>query len=56
MEYVLFPDEGHGFLRKENRISASEAFVTFLDRFLKGEGEAAEPMTEASASPVASDG
>ena len=24
VEYVLFPDEGHGFLKKENRITASE--------------------------------
>ena len=36
VEYVLFPDEGHGFLRKENRISASEAYLRFLDRHLKG--------------------
>ena len=48
VEYVLFPDEGHGFLRKENRITASEAFVTFLDRFLKGEGEMAEQAVEAA--------
>ena len=48
VEYVLFPDEGHGFLRKENRITASEAYVTFLDRFLKGEGAAAEPAVDAA--------
>ncbi|WP_420431169.1 S9 family peptidase [Hyphobacterium sp.] len=36
VEYVLFPDEGHGFQRKENRITASNAFVTFLDEFLRG--------------------
>ena len=51
VEYVLFPDEGHGFLRKENRITASEAFVTFLDRFLKGEGEMAEEAVEAALEP-----
>jgi len=39
VEYVLFPDEGHGFQKKENRITASEAFVTFLDTYLKGEAE-----------------
>ncbi len=38
VEYVLFPDEGHGFLRKENRVTASEAYVTFLDTYLKGDG------------------
>lgn len=39
VEYVLFPDEGHGFQKRENRITASEAFVTFLDTYLKGEVE-----------------
>jgi dipeptidyl aminopeptidase/acylaminoacyl peptidase len=36
VEYVLFPDEGHGFQRKENRITASNAYVAFLDEFLRG--------------------
>jgi dipeptidyl aminopeptidase/acylaminoacyl peptidase len=36
MEYVLFPDEGHGFRKKENRVTASQACVTFLDQYLKG--------------------
>jgi len=35
VEYVLFPDEGHGFLRKENRISASEAYLKFLNAHLR---------------------
>jgi dipeptidyl aminopeptidase/acylaminoacyl peptidase len=35
VEYLLFPDEGHGFLRKENRISASEAYLRFLDQHLR---------------------
>ena len=39
VEYVLFPDEGHGFQKRENRISASEAIVSFLDTYLKGEPE-----------------
>lgn len=34
VEYVLFPDEGHGFRRKENRITASEAYLTFLDEHI----------------------
>ena len=37
VEYVIFPDEGHGFLRRENRIMASNAYVKFLDTYLKGE-------------------
>lgn len=36
VEYVVFSDEGHGFLRRENRITASEAYIEFLDTYLKG--------------------
>ena len=35
VEYVLFPDEGHGFTKRENRIRASDAYVKFLDQYLK---------------------
>ncbi len=35
VEYVLFPDEGHGFRKKVNRITASKAYVEFLDKHLK---------------------
>jgi dipeptidyl aminopeptidase/acylaminoacyl peptidase len=35
VDYVIFPDEGHGFLRKENRIAASDAYVRFLDEHLR---------------------
>jgi len=35
VEYVVFPDEGHGFLKKENRITASNAYVKFLDTHLR---------------------
>lgn len=35
VEYVLFPDEGHGFQSKKNRIAASDAYVKFLDQHLK---------------------
>lgn len=34
VEYVLFPDEGHGFRRRENRITASEAYLKFLDEHI----------------------
>ncbi|MEM7511329.1 MAG: alpha/beta fold hydrolase, partial [Bacteroidota bacterium] len=37
VEYVLFEDEGHGFVKKENQIEAYSAILTFLDKYLKGE-------------------
>ncbi|MBI1769173.1 MAG: S9 family peptidase [Bacteroidetes bacterium] len=37
VEYVVFPDEGHGFVKKENNIKANEEIVKFLDKYLKGE-------------------
>ncbi len=42
VEYIVFPNEGHGFLRKENRIKASDAYVAFLDKYLKGDAAPAE--------------
>ncbi|MGQ0559860.1 MAG: S9 family peptidase [Sphingosinicella sp.] len=36
VEYLLFADEGHGFERKDNRISASEAYLRFLEQHLRG--------------------
>lgn len=40
VEYVVFPDEGHGFRKRANQITASDAYVKFLDTYLKGEGGA----------------
>lgn len=34
VEYVLFPDEGHGFTKRENKIRASEAYLAFLNEHL----------------------
>lgn len=34
VEYVLFPDEGHGFVKKENQIKASKEVLAFLDKYL----------------------
>ncbi len=36
VEYVIFPDEGHGFVKKENEIKGYGAVLTFLDKYLKG--------------------
>ncbi len=37
VEYVVFDDEGHGFRKKENRITGYKAIREFLDEHLKGE-------------------
>ena len=39
VEYVLFEDEGHGFVKKENQIEAYSRVLKFLDTYLKGDGE-----------------
>jgi dipeptidyl aminopeptidase/acylaminoacyl peptidase len=36
VEYVVFPDEGHGFTKKKNQIEGYQAVLTFLDKHLKG--------------------
>lgn len=38
VEYVVFPDEGHGFVKKENQIRGYGAILTFLDQHLKSNG------------------
>jgi|TARA_B100001971_G_C18227344_1_gene561441 dipeptidyl aminopeptidase/acylaminoacyl peptidase len=35
VEYVVFPDEGHGFSKKKNQITSNETILTFLDKYLK---------------------
>ncbi|MEO6905023.1 MAG: S9 family peptidase [Ginsengibacter sp.] len=36
VEYVTYPNEGHGFSKKENQITTSEKTLAFLDKYLKG--------------------
>ena len=36
VEYLVFPDEGHGFQKKDNEIATAEKVVAFLDRYLSG--------------------
>lgn len=35
VEYVVYPDEGHGFQKKENQITTSKKTLAFLDKYLK---------------------
>ncbi len=34
VEYIVFPDEGHGFVKRENEIRGYKAVLEFLDTHL----------------------
>jgi dipeptidyl aminopeptidase/acylaminoacyl peptidase len=34
VEYLIFPNEGHGFARKDTQIKADQAILAFLDKYL----------------------
>ncbi len=36
MEYVIFDDEGHDFVKKENQIKGYGQILEFLEKYLKG--------------------
>lgn len=38
VEYVVFPDEGHGFTKKKNEVEAYSRMLNFLDQYLKPSG------------------
>ena len=54
VEYVIFPDEGHGFLKKENNIKASKEVLKFLDKYLKGDAtmEEKQDTTQTAKNPA----
>ena len=35
VDYVLFPNEGHGFTRRDNRITAQDAYLAFLNKYVR---------------------
>ena len=35
VEYILFPDQGHGFQKTSNRVQASISLVRWFDRHLR---------------------
>ncbi len=35
VEYMVFPDEGHGFVKKENEMKGYSGVLAFLDKYLK---------------------
>jgi dipeptidyl aminopeptidase/acylaminoacyl peptidase len=49
VEYVVFPDEGHGFVKKENEIRGYSGILAFLDQHLKRE----KPLAADSAASIA---
>jgi dipeptidyl aminopeptidase/acylaminoacyl peptidase len=52
VEYVLFADEGHGFVKKENEIKGYTQVLEFLDRHLKGNEAADQPTRERVSGPA----
>ncbi|VDO93185.1 unnamed protein product [Soboliphyme baturini] len=50
--YLLFPDEGHGFVRPENRLAFYVFVEAFLQRCLGGESQPAESDLEGSSVEV----
>ena len=52
MTYVLYPDEGHGFARPENRLSFYAITEQFLSLHLGGEAEPIGEALEPAASSV----
>jgi dipeptidyl aminopeptidase/acylaminoacyl peptidase len=47
VDYIVFPDEGHGFRKKANQIAAYRAILEFLDAHVKN-----APGKEAEISPL----
>ena len=43
VEYVVFPDEGHGFSKKKNQLEGYGRILAFLDRYLKAPEAADAP-------------
>lgn len=43
VEYLLLPDEGHGFRKKKNELRVDESIRKFLDRYLKKPAAAVKP-------------
>lgn len=48
VEYVLFPDEGHGFAKAANDLGANAIIEDFLGRYLKGRVEPIEADVKGS--------
>ena len=49
VRYIVFPDEGHGFARPENRLDANARIEAFLAEHLGGRAEPREPIEGSTA-------
>jgi dipeptidyl aminopeptidase/acylaminoacyl peptidase len=52
VEYVVFGDEGHGFVKRENEIKGYTQVLEFLDLHLKGKAAPEPPTREQAAGPA----
>lgn len=55
VEYIVFEDEGHGFVKKENEIRGYSAMLAFLDEHLKGQRPATGDSAVGRPVPVGAD-
>ena len=39
VEYITYPNEGHGFIKKENQITTAKKTLEFLDKYVKAKNE-----------------
>jgi dipeptidyl aminopeptidase/acylaminoacyl peptidase len=53
VEYIVLPDEGHGFSKNENRIRGWDAVIEFLDTHLRDEAAPQEPPADTEAPAAA---
>lgn len=44
VEYIVFADEGHGFLKKQNEIKGYSQILQFLDKYVKADPPAREKL------------
>src|SRR5207249_1229608 len=51
VEYVAFPDEGHGWRKAPNRIRSTLEITRFFVRYLKGAAPSTGPSTASSGPP-----
>jgi dipeptidyl aminopeptidase/acylaminoacyl peptidase len=52
VDYVVFPDEGHGFRKKANQIVAYRTILEFLDKHVKDVPAQAAPAKAPKISPL----